>query len=137
MLGTLRLLLPILLPSWRFFAGVGPSPRVQGLLSTGDRSAPDWRDFGQPPENLSAFTMLCRLFFSPGRNEDLFLVSLSERMITDPTDHTLREIWTRIDQAVPPGQICLRFRLCFVSRENEDLVSDTLYQSDPRPPNLG
>ena len=44
MLQTLKLLLPALIPSWRFFDTIAPSPRIEfTLLKTAQDAPGDWR----------------------------------------------------------------------------------------------
>ena len=78
----LLLLLPALIPSWRFFKTVEPSPRVQWtLVQDGERK---WQEFNPRPEVVSFGRMLRRMVWNPRWNEALFLVSLAERQTIDP-----------------------------------------------------
>jgi hypothetical protein len=46
MLQTLKLLLPALIPSWRFFDTIAPSPRIEfTLLKTAQDASGAWREF--------------------------------------------------------------------------------------------
>ena len=140
MLRLLSLLLPCLIPSWRFFQAVEPSPRVQWrvLLDDGTAAA-DWRLYRPRPNRVSLWTMLRRLVWNPDWNEALFMVSLSERLTLDPTEHSLAEIRARVAdecaslcaQAKRPEQ--LQFRLIYVSREDDQILPQTTYVSDPFP----
>lgn len=123
MLALLRLLLPALIPSWRFFETVQPSPRVYW------RAADDaeWAEFRPRPANVPVWVMLVRLVWNPAWNEALYAVSLAERLTAEPTAHVERELFRVIaGQAGSAAQI--QFRLVFVTRD----TSEVTYQSAPR-----
>lgn len=133
---TLSLILPVLIPSWRFFKSIEPSPRVQWALviaSTG--TAPNWQEFRPRPKSVSPLQMLCRLFWNPVWNEFLFLVSCAERIHDHPTNHSINEIQHRIrSELVPTPQpshdTSLQFRLVFVERTDETLSETVVFLSD-------
>lgn len=127
MFRVFSLLLPALIPSWRFFREVGPSPRIDYRLDGGD-----WRRLCPRPSRLSLFQILARLFWNPQRNEELYLITLSERLAEAPTSHSINEINRRTARLVgaKPGS-WLEFRLVFRMREGHNVVSYALYQSDP------
>lgn len=136
MLHALKLCLPALFPSWRFFDVIGPSPRLEYvLLGAADEIRDQWEEFRPRPALLPVGTMLLRLFWSPGWNESLFVATCVERLIQDPSEDRGREILNRLraelergsaDLAVTPF---LRFRLIFVSREGADLRTDIAFVS--------
>ena len=123
MLAGLKLLLPALTPSWRFFNSVGPSPRIEYALR---EEADNWREFRPRPAVLSFRQRLKRLFWNPLWNESLFLTSCAERLLENPTEHNRREIATRIaaelgqgrDDAPPPPQ----FRIVLVARKGREVA---------------
>lgn len=127
MLRTLSLLLPALIPSWRFFKTVAPSPRLFYRLDGGE-----WAAIRPRPEQVLLRMMLRRLLWNPDWNEGLYLVTLSERLVDAPSDHSLRELNTRIARmtAAPRGAQ-LQFRLTFVTRDGDQIVAEELYLSDP------
>lgn len=130
----LRLLLPALIPSWRFFDEVAPSPRIEfAVLETPQDDFPQWNEFRPRPGQLSAATVLRRLFWNPHWNETLFLVSCSERLIESGDPHWIRQIFKRIKSDLPPdaGQRYVQFRLVFVHREDDALQQQTLFVSPP------
>lgn len=97
----LRLLPPAVVPSWRFFDTVAASPRIDyALLADADDEAADWREFRPRPAVLTVGAMLRRLVWNAQWNENLFLVSLAERLIHDPDAATLahseRELVMRV-----------------------------------------
>lgn len=127
MLQTIKLLLPALMPSWRFFAVIAPSPRVEfTLLKTGQDSAESWQEIRPRPVHLSVGSMAKRMFFNARWNEALFLTSLAERLSSNPTEHSSQELLKRIrvelardsfDPFNPVTTPYLQFRLVFVHRE--------------------
>lgn len=134
----LKLLLPALIPSWNFFDVIAPSPRLEYALlrSIGDASG-DWRAFRPRPERVPPLTLLMRLVWNPRWNETLFLVSCAERLTDEPTPHSEDEIFKRVAADLArdpedPARPWLCFRLVFVSRENDALVSEVLFQPAPR-----
>lgn len=134
---TLSLILPVLMPSWRFFKTIEPSPRVQWRFLT-DKNATtgDWQDFRPRPQAVTAVQMIVRLFWNPVWNDSLFVVSCAERIEQRPTDHSITEITQRIvaDNAATrmnPQERLVQFRLLFVHRDGADLVEDIVFVSDP------
>ena len=127
MLRPLSLLLPALIPSWRFFKTVAPSPRVYYRLDGGE-----WAAVAPRPEQVPVAVMVRRWVWNPAWNEALYLVTLSERLVDAPTDHSLRELTTRIIRitCAPPGAM-LQFRLTFVTREGDRILTEELFRSDP------
>ncbi len=134
MLRLLNLLLPALIPSWRFFKAVEASPRVQWTLDPAGASE-NWQEFRPRPQHLPILQMVLRLFWNPVWNESLFLVTCAERIEQEPSAHSVREIRHRIwadqnrsvDGTSAPD--ALRFRLVFVQREGSELVEQVVYQS--------
>lgn len=116
---TIRLVLPALIPSWRFFDTIAPSPRIEFALLENEQDVPgNWREFRPRPASLSILTLLKRIFWNPRWNETLFLVSCAERLMENPTDHSRREIVNRIRHELGPSPArYLQFRLAFISRD--------------------
>lgn len=135
-LKPLALLLPALIPSWNFFDVIAPSPRIEYAL-TASSAVPKrgWTEFRPRPQRVSARTLLARLLWNPRWNETLFLVSCAERLINAPTDHSQDEIFTRLAADLTANGATgdwLSFRLVFVSREDEAIQREVLFQSAPR-----
>ncbi|PCI04699.1 MAG: hypothetical protein COB78_08180 [Hyphomicrobiales bacterium] len=139
MLQTIKLLLPALMPSWRFFSVIAPSPRIEITLLKTAKDTPDsWQEFRPRPAHLSIGSMLKRMFYNARWNEALFLTSLAERLSSNPTEHSSQEILKRIkaelvrnsfdsfDSAATPH---LQFRLVFVHREGEQLQKHVTFIS--------
>ncbi len=134
MMHTLKLLLPALLPSWRFFEQIAPSPRMEFTVLNAAREAPgEWQEFRPRPAEISYCAGLKRLFWNPKWNESLFLVSCAERLIQNPTEHSLREIVKRIRAELARRAVAvpyLQFRLVFLSRDGKALQKHILFVSD-------
>jgi hypothetical protein len=136
MMHILKLFLPALFPSWRFFDVIGPSPRIEyALLSTRQSAPGPWQPFRPRPARLSFGSMLARIFWNPGWNESLFVATCAERLIQDPSDERFREILDRIraelarsstDREVAPF---LKVRVVFVSRQGPGLREDVAFVS--------
>ena len=133
MLQTLLLLLPALIPSWRFFDTIAPSPRIEFMLLQTPQDIGDaWQEFLPRPAQLSVGSMLKRMLWNPHWNEYLFLVSCAERPIESPTEHSCREILKRIKNTLQHNKTLspyLQFRLVFVSRSNSQLEKKIRYVS--------
>lgn len=132
MLRTLTLLLPALMPSWRFFDIIAPSPRIEfALLTTADETPEHWQEFRPRPARLSLATMLKRMLWNPHWNESLFLVSCAERLEEHPTAHSEQEILSRMKRDVRhhPAAPYLQFRLVFLSRAGTEIQKEVTYLS--------
>jgi hypothetical protein len=135
MLKSLKLLAPVLFPSWRFFDTIAASPRIEVIrLTAADEAVGDWQPFRPRPQKLSYAAILHRLFWNPDWNETLFLTSCAERLLENPTEHSVREISTRIaaDLAAEVDRPSFRFRLTLVSREGDALRKEFAYVSPPQ-----
>jgi hypothetical protein len=139
----LRLLLPAVIPSWRFFDAVSASPRVEYLLSTpSGEPIGEWREARPRPPSLSWPAMLRRMFWNPAWNESLYLVSLSERLLiaTDPATvrHSQGELFLRVAGdlhrcGLADAAMHLQLRICLQARgDGEDVESEVAYLSQPR-----
>ena len=119
MLTLIKLLLPALIPSWRFFDSVGPSPRLEYAFP---QRPDDWREFRPRPAVLTLPGMMRRLFWNPERNESLYLTSCAERLLETPTAHSVGEIEARLAVLGP-----VRWRLALVQRQGARLVKAVAY----------
>ncbi len=133
---TLKLFLPVLIPSWRFFDAVHPSPRIEFALFQADQDVPvHWEEFRPGPVRLSVTDMIRSLFWNPRRNESLFLVSCAERIMDGPAENGCQEIIKRIGNDLrakgvnPALTPFLRFRLVFISRQGAALQRDIAFMS--------
>ncbi len=135
MLKTLKLLLPALIPSWRFFDAIAPSPRIEfGLMQTTQDMPAFWQEFRPRPAHLPVHAMLKRMVWNPRWNEYLFLTSCAERLMEYPTEHSRLEIANRIKNDLAPSNPAtpyFQFRLVFVSRDGAQLNMHIAYTSSP------
>lgn len=137
MVNVFTLLLPCLFPSWAFFETIEPSPRLQWrVLEGAGETAPAWTPYRPRPARVSAKDMAIRLFWNPRRNDDLYLVSLAERVVLAPTPHSIDSIFDRIavlaaqsDEAPSGTTRYLQFRLLFVHKEGPAWVQQEAYVS--------
>ena len=127
---TIQLILPALIPSWHFFKAVEASPRIEYWI---EEDGPYWREFGPRPAQVSMLETLKRLFWNPAWNDQLFLVSCSERLVTTPTEHSAQMIRQRLQKALCPKSkpLTVQFRLVFVSDAGGRQVREVEYVSDP------
>ena len=135
----MTLLLPALIPSWRFFDTVKPSPRIEYILLTdgqgeADERAQDWQELYPKPDRVSVGQLIRRMFWNPRWNEALFLVSLAERMSADPSDFVEQELTARVlsglkVRGASDKQPFMQYRIAFVLRVDDALEKHVTYQS--------
>ncbi len=136
---ALKLILPVLIPSWDFFDVIVASPRIQ--FSLVDNEAAEgvvWQEYRPRPATLSLGVMLRRMFWNAPWNESLYMVSCAERLIDYPTKHSEDEIFRRLIKEVIVKETnvenkSLRFRLVFIKRTGEQLVEEICFQSGIKP----
>ncbi|MBM4260135.1 MAG: hypothetical protein FJ145_01715 [Deltaproteobacteria bacterium] len=133
-----RLLLPALLPSWRFFDTIAPSPRIQfALLDHHDEPEPSWHSFRPHPDRLSLGAMIRRLFHNPRWNESLYMVTCAERLLEQPSRFREEEILRRITTAIESGEIgwapaqarFVRFRILILKRQTGRVTERVMFTS--------
>lgn len=136
MLYSLTLLMPALIPSWRFFDVIAPSPRIEfALLKTQQDTPVNWREFRPRPKQISITSMLKRMIFNPLWNESLFLVSCAERIMVNQSERSIQQIVTRIKAELIRNNIdasttpYLQFRLIFISRHGNELQRTIAFTS--------
>ena len=121
MVRLIMLFLPVLFPSWRFFAKIGAAPRVDFRLNGGS-----WQCATAPCGHDTLAASIVRLFWNRNGNERLFLVTCAERLLTGNStkdeEHLLRCLSRRVAQS---GQLTVRIRL--VDQDGEE----TAYVSRP------
>lgn len=131
---SLKLLLPVIFPSWRFFDEVKPSPRIEYRVKTNemDNFSP-WSEIYTRPKSLSLFDMLKRLFWNPDWNGYLYVTSCAEMFIETDNSFYQEEIAKRILQDLKnkksPHEMTMQFRLIFIARNNEILDEHVLFTS--------
>ena len=137
----MSLVLPVLIPSWRFFKTIEPLPRVQWVLFSDDNTIiNNWHEFRPRPQRVTPFQMLNRLFWNPEWNEALFVLSCAERIEENPTQHSIHEINKRILSDIsqmPPHQTAqsMQFRLVFIHENETGQSQDILFISQKIPLN--
>ncbi|MDE1153680.1 MAG: hypothetical protein PW788_14185 [Micavibrio sp.] len=132
MLQTLKLLLPALIPSWRFFDVIAASPRIEfTLLDSAEDTAATWQEFRPRPAHLPLRDMLKRMAWNPSWNESLYLVSCAERLVTNASEHSQQEILNRIRRDIAPAATkpFLQFRLQLLHRNGAVMEQDVAYTS--------
>ncbi|PUA26518.1 MAG: hypothetical protein B0W54_22470 [Cellvibrio sp. 79] len=100
--------LPILFPSWRFFSGIGPSPRVELGFVVGRDESPDyWVAFRPLPQRLTTVQHIVRLFHNPHWNELLFINTCAERLFEAMDEFYMDEIAHRLLAAIQRGEMSI------------------------------
>lgn len=144
MVDVLKLLMPVLFPSWRFFDVIAPAPRIEvAFVSDPAVTVPDetgpWRACRPTRRRMGLVDHVASFFWNARWNETLYLATCAERLMQDPSEHSSREIRRRLradlvretpDENRPSY---FRFRLVFVSREDAELRRDVAYVSPAYP----
>lgn len=84
---------------------------------------------------MSGYRLLRRMFWNARWNEQLYMVSLAERLVVYPTQHSHQHMLQRIQQELfeqksLTGKNWLKFRLVFIHREGNRLIEEVGYESD-------
>ena len=133
----LKLLLPILFPSWRFFSSIGPSPRVHIAFSNNENDEPaSWRELRSIPQNVSLEEGIFRLFHNPRWNETLYINTCAEHLFEAYSEMREREIMRPILAAIKAGEIIpddnsvyVKFRISAVIREGQVITQPITFVS--------
>ncbi|MEY4588890.1 MAG: hypothetical protein RL497_966 [Pseudomonadota bacterium] len=96
----LRLILPILFPSWRFFNSIGPSPRILVRFD----EAP-WQEFCPKPARLNLLSRIGNLFHNPRGNKTLFIQSCAVRLFDEIDPVSCENLFLALAQAIVLGQL--------------------------------
>ena len=135
----LKLLLPVLFPSWRFFSNIGPSPRIYISFLQEKESEPQlWREFRPRPVRITFMQGLWRLFWNPKWNEMLYINTCAEHLFDEYSFVREQEIMCRILTAVNAGDIktdhkahFLLYRIDAVVRDGNTISQPTMFVSKP------
>ncbi len=142
MLRTVGVMVPVVVPSWRFFDVIAPSPRLEyrWMQNRQDERQP-WQEYRPRPASMSVRRMLWHLLWNPRWNEGLFMVSCMERWMESGDPVAWHEITTRLEQEVraqrarasdmerdAEGQYW-QFRIILIQREGEQLLRDVVVLS--------
>lgn len=133
----LRLLLPILVPSWRFFDAIGPAPRIEIAWLTAPTAVPVWRPLHPRPPRLGLWPTLARLLWNPDGNAALYLTSRAERLLESTTDAAINDFLARVRAAAlarparPSDAGWLQVRIVSTTREGTRIIDDVTFLSTP------
>ena len=121
----IKLLLPILFPSWRFFSGVGMSPRFDLGFTVDEATLPaEWIPFRPLPERLSLWSALKHLVHNPRWNELLFMNSCAERLFEGGDVFYREEIAQHLLMAIESGDITVKHPAHFMCFRIRAIYSD-------------
>lgn len=132
----LGLILPVLVPSWRFFRVVEASPRIEWTYVPEAHVPEAWQEVHARPHSVTPFEMVWRLFWNPAWNEALYLVSCAERLQHVPSPDIVAEIRWRVVRGIarqpgtPAGHLAM-YRLLFVQSVDGTLVEEEVFRSEP------
>lgn len=136
----LRLLLPVIVPSWRFFDVIGPAPRTEIAWLLGPTAAPDWRPLVPRPARLDLTTTLRRLVWNPEGNAALYVSSLAERLLDAPSApagdaflNAVIELAVGRERPASPAVEWLQVRIVSTRRDGAQLVDEVAFLSSPLP----
>ncbi|MES2823641.1 MAG: hypothetical protein V4732_08565 [Pseudomonadota bacterium] len=135
----IKLILPIFFPSWRFFSGIGASPRIEFAFLPREIGEPKaWQEFRPRPKYLSFTEGLIRLFWNPQWNELLYINTCAEHLCEEHSIMREHEIMRRILLAVSAGEVksepdthFLQFRIRTLVRENNFVTQPVVFVSKP------
>lgn len=135
----IKLFLPILFPSWRFFSSIGPSPRIEMGFTADKNSEPQkWFPFRPLPKRINFTLGLQQLFHNPLWNERLYINTCAEHLFEGYSEFREREIGQRLVAAVlnkeivPDGEFhYLVFRICALELEAGQVRDEVVFVSKP------
>lgn len=135
----LKLLLPILFPSWRFFSSIGPSPSIEVGFAVDKNSEPEeWLPFRPLPEKDNFPRVLQQLFHNPLWNERLYINTCAEHLFENYSEFREREIGRRLVAAALNEEIVVNdkfqylvFRIRALEFEAGQVRDDVVFVSKP------
>jgi hypothetical protein len=135
----LKLLLPVIFPSWSFFSSIGPSPRIHIAFLQHENDEPDtWQEFRPRPAKVSLKNGLWRLLHNPEWNETLYINTCAERLFEGYSEMREREIMRRILAAIHSGEITVdadkpyvTYRISAVMREGPVISQQVTFVATP------
>ena len=139
----LKLILPVIFPSWRFFSSIGASPRIQFAFLQNESDNPQlWQEFRPLPERVSFVAGLRRLLWNPQWNETLYINTCAEHLFDESSPMRVpmreQEIMRRVLAAVSRGEVIpehnaafLLFRICTVIRDGNKIMQPVVFVSKP------
>jgi hypothetical protein len=135
----LKLCLPVIFPSWRFFSSIGPSPRIHFTFLKNENDEPDaWQEFRPRPAKVGLKNGLWRLLHNPEWNETLYINTCVERLFEGYSEMREREIMRRILTAIHSGEITVdadklyvTYRISAVMREGQVIGQQVTFVATP------
>lgn len=135
----IKLLLPILFPSWRFFSSIGPSPRIEVGFAVDKNSEPqEWLPLRPLPNRINFPLAIQLLFHNPSWNERLYINTCAEHLFEDYSELREREIGRWLVATVLNKEIvvdvefqCLVFRIRTLVFEAGQVRDDLVFVSKP------
>jgi hypothetical protein len=135
----LKLFLPIIFPSWRFFSSIGPSPRIEvGFVADTNSEPEEWLPFRRLPKKINFTLALQQLFHNPLWNERLYINTCAEHLFEGYSEFREREIGERLVAAVLKKEIVfdgefhyLVFRIRALEVEAGQVKDEIVFVSKP------
>jgi hypothetical protein len=135
----LKLILPVIFPSWRFFSSIGPSPRIHIAFLQNENDETDaWQEFRPRPAKVSLKSGLWRLLHNPEWNETLYINTCAERLFEGYSEMREQEIMRRILAAIHRGEIkvdttkpYVTYRISAVMREGQVIGQQVTFVATP------
>jgi hypothetical protein len=103
-MSLIRLLLPVLFPSWRFFSSIGPAPALQWCWVVPE-AAPQWLAFRPKTQARSLWQSLAELLHNPWGNETLYLNACAEKLLENQDPERIHQIYLGLARALERGEI--------------------------------
>lgn len=101
----IKLLLPVLFPSWRFFSSIGASPRVEfGFIAEINAQPTEWILFRPLPVRVGFWAGVGRLFHNPQWNEHLYVNTCAEHLFDSYSTFREQEIGRCLLKAIAVGE---------------------------------
>lgn len=119
-----KLFIPAIIPSWRFFDFIAPSPRIEvRFFKNKPTQNQKWMEFLPASNTASPIKILSHLFYNPHRNQRLFMAACAERIAQDHCPYAKRDIETAIrSSSYHLNSTHFQYRLKFIYREQSDIA---------------
>ena len=92
----------------------------------------DWAESHPIPDYVGPLQMLCRMFWNPERNTQLYMVALAERLVSGLVDHSKVELNRLIAERLGTQDGQLQFRLVFMTAGATGVTGTVVYESEPQ-----
>ena len=138
-LHMLKLLLPILFPSWRFFRCIDPSPRLEYGYCESLKDQPErWYPLEKPLQHFNYVSAIFHLFFNPTWNQQLFMNTCAEHLFEGANERWESFIVRRIMSDKKIVRIAgllnknvIQFRIKAIINNDGHITSPILFTSKP------